>query len=124
LSFNGVTSVLEVGCGPGQNLYLLSKVLPRASLHGIDISATAIEQAKREFAARGISGVHLATADVAAMSAFVGSAVDVVIADAVLFYVSPSRIENSLAEMLRVARRGLVLQTWDWTSPDGTSPWK
>jgi SAM-dependent methyltransferase len=121
--FGSVGSVLEVGCGQGQNLYLLSRALSGATLYGIDISATAVVAARRELAARGVSRVNLDVADIVDLKTFRDASVDVVVADAVLFYLPPTQIETALREILRVAARGVVLSTWDLASPLGSEPW-
>jgi SAM-dependent methyltransferase len=121
--FGGVGSVLEVGCGQGQNLYLLSRALRGATLYGIDISATAVVAARRELAARGLSTVNLDVADIVDLRAFRDASVDVVVADAVLLYLPPTQIETALREILRVAARGVVLSTWDLASSQGSEPW-
>ena len=41
-SFQGVASILDVGCGVGGNLIKLREFLPKAKLTGVDINATAI----------------------------------------------------------------------------------
>ena len=40
--------ILDVGCGKGFMLYDFTKVLPNAEVHGIDVSAYAIENSKEE----------------------------------------------------------------------------
>jgi protein-L-isoaspartate(D-aspartate) O-methyltransferase len=40
--------ILDVGCGKGFMLYDFTKVLPNAEVHGIDVSAYAIENSKKE----------------------------------------------------------------------------
>lgn len=44
-----VRSVLEVGCGAGENLYLIKKHFPEVKIAGCDISEDAIETAKQIF---------------------------------------------------------------------------
>lgn len=42
-----VTDILEFGCGTGRNLPYLKEKFPYATLHGSDISAKSLEQAKK-----------------------------------------------------------------------------
>lgn len=122
-AFAEVRSVLEVGCGRGANLYLISKALPHASLIGIDISSSAIAGARSDLAAHGVSNVRLDVDDFLDLSDFADSSVDVVVADAVLFYVPPSHIGRAVEEILRVAARGAVLCTWDLQVEGNREPW-
>jgi S-adenosylmethionine-diacylgycerolhomoserine-N-methlytransferase len=57
-------TVLEIGCGTGRNLIKLARAYPRASLHGIDISAEMLETARRSVARAGLAhGILLAQGD-------------------------------------------------------------
>jgi len=40
--------ILDIGCGKGFLIYEISKLLPNAQVHGIDISAYAVENCKKE----------------------------------------------------------------------------
>lgn len=52
-------SVLEIGCGTGRNLALVGRSWPKASLHGLDISAEMLKSAR----ARLGTGAELALGD-------------------------------------------------------------
>lgn len=123
IAFGDVGSVLEVGCGRGQNLYLLSQAIPGITLYGIDISGAVISQAARALEAKGISSVRLDVGSGETLTAFRGGTVDVVIADAVLMYVPPQRINDVIGEMLRVARKSIVLGTWHFEATADSEPW-
>jgi S-adenosylmethionine-diacylgycerolhomoserine-N-methlytransferase len=45
-------SILEIGCGTGRNLDLLSKVFPRSRLVGVDLAAPMLEIAQRRLGKR------------------------------------------------------------------------
>src|SRR5689334_23713604 len=60
---------LELGCGTGTNLLGMAYGLPHARLVGIDLAHSAIEQARREVRALGLSNVEFHAADVRDMSA-------------------------------------------------------
>lgn len=114
-----VASVLEIGCGKGPNLYLLNSLLPAATLIGTDPSSAAITRARDELKSRGVAAqLEVESAD--GLRGRVTASVDIILADAVLFYIPPSNIEHVLAEMVRVARRGIVLGTWHNAGPYGS----
>ncbi len=45
-------SILEIGCGTGRNLDLLSRVFPRSRLVGVDLAAPMLERAQRRLGER------------------------------------------------------------------------
>jgi SAM-dependent methyltransferase len=99
LSADGVTSLLEVGCGPGRNLTLLKDLgVPR--LLGLDFSFPQLERSR----ARGFPVGH-ATAKVLPLRP---KCVDAVLFGQVLIHVPPP-IAPAIEEAVRVARRYVVL---------------
>lgn len=46
--------ILEIGCGTGRNLIILSRKLPAAELFGLDASGVMIETARRKTRSKGI----------------------------------------------------------------------
>ena len=99
LSADGVTSVLEVGCGPGRNLTLL-KELGTPRLLGLDFSFPQLERSK----GRGFPVGH-ATCKVLPVRP---KSVDAVLFGQVLIHVPPP-IGPAIEEAIRVARRYVVL---------------
>jgi len=73
--------------------------------------------------ARGVCGVRLEVGQGEALTAFENRSVDIVIADAVLKYVPPQKINDVIREMLRVARKGIILGTWHFEATDGEEFW-
>lgn len=110
-------SILEVGCSSGPNLVLLAELLPEAALHGIDINRRSVRvgQAYLERVAPGRVKLRHGTAD--DLGAYDDKSMDVVFTDAVMMFVAPDKIRRVLAEMLRVARRGIVLNEYGAEQP-------
>jgi S-adenosylmethionine-diacylgycerolhomoserine-N-methlytransferase len=48
-------NALEIGCGTGRNLIKLARAYPRASFHGIDISAEMLDTARRSARRAGLA---------------------------------------------------------------------
>ena len=96
-------SILEVGCGCGSNLSLIKKEYPDVRLAGIDINRSSIIKAKEN-----LKDVQLIVGDVNDLP-FKDKSFDVVLSDAVLMYISPEEIKKVKFEMLRVARKALIL---------------
>ena len=102
-------SVLEIGCASGPNLYLLSKKLPSTKLYGIDISKKATEFGTDWFNKKGITNVVLSYGKADNLNSFSDKSVDVVFTDATLIYIGPDKIDAVVKEMMRVARKAIVL---------------
>lgn len=95
--------VLEIGCGAGANLHLISKEFG-AGVSGCDINEDAIEFAKEKIP-EGDLKVGNATE-----LPFHGGKFDIVLTDACLIYIEPARIKRVLREIRRVgSRRGAVI---------------
>lgn len=98
--FPNCHSILEIGCGEGHQSEYLQQVC--TELHGIDVSATAIERAR----------LRLPNANFAAGDIFshpwgqTAGQFDLVIACEVLYYVAD--IERTVAEMSRLGKACLV----------------
>lgn len=97
--------VLEVGCGFGRNLkFLLEHLSFPASLIGFDISETMVRKAKRNLNERS----SLGCADVNALP-FHEKSYDLVFTHAILMHVQEKNIENAIREMMRIAKKYLVI---------------
>jgi SAM-dependent methyltransferase len=101
--------ILEVGCGYGPNLYHLAQRFPHAVLRGIDINRHSVALGNARLQEAGLANVRLVAGRADDLRQFAGGAFDIVLTNALLMYVGPDRIDRAVAEMLRVARRYLVL---------------
>lgn len=106
-----VTSLLEVGCGSGANLYRLARALPGTHFHGLDVNQHVVDEAQARFQSMGMMNIAL-TAGRADVLAMPDDSFDIVLCDAVLMYVGPDKINRTLSELLRVARRCVLLSEW------------
>ena len=96
-------SVLELGCGAGANL---SK-LKGKYIAGIDINADAIETAKRMLPQGNFKVGMVEELD------YPDKVIDLILTDACLIYVPPEKIKDTVKEMLRVARKYIVMVEWN-----------
>lgn len=106
------SSVLEIGCNCGPNLYILAKRFPDAEIRGIDINSVAVQKGNEWFAAEGILNVKLLVGKADDLGQFEDKSFDVVFTDAVLIYIGPDKIKKVIKEMLRVARKALIFLEW------------
>lgn len=109
-------SVLEVGCASGPNLYLIGTRFPGTRLHGTDISGHALRFGRNWLASQGLTA-RLERAPAWDLRAFPDKSIDIVISDAALIYVGPQRIARTLREMIRVAKKAIILVEWHVGSP-------
>ena len=103
------SSVLEIGCGYGQNFHVLTQLFPRCRFVGIDRDAVRIEQAQRLLDEQGAEGVLLVEGNAEELSDFGDNSADIVLSSAMLLYVGPDQIERVLQEMLRVAKKYVLI---------------
>jgi SAM-dependent methyltransferase len=102
--FTGAGSVLELGCNVGRNLWMLRRRHPGLTLAGVDINPEAIEHARRR-----VEG-DLFVGDLYDPGATLGHrTADVVFTMGVLIHLHPDTVPELLAEMVKRARRAVVL---------------
>ncbi len=104
--------VLEVGCASGPNLILLSKKLPKTDFWGIDVSGKAIAVGKKYINEHNVPNIRLETGSAEAVKNFRDKSFDVVFTDAVMIYIGPEKIQEILKEMVRVAKKAIILVEW------------
>ena len=111
-SFAGVGSVLEIGCSSGPNLVCIRERIPEIRYTGIDINAVVVRKAKEYFNEKENDRFRFMVGRADDLSMIESGSIDVVLSDAVLMFVAPDDMAGAIAEMCRVARRGLVLNEY------------
>jgi len=105
-------SALEIGCNCGPNLRVLADRSPGIRLAGVDINSEAVEKGNLWLQDYGYHNIILFEGQADNLSRFPDNSFDVVFADAVLIYIGPDKIRSVIQEMIRVARKGVVLMEW------------
>jgi SAM-dependent methyltransferase len=106
-------TVLEVGCGAGVDLARFAS--GGADVTGIDLSATAIDLARRNFAERGLPG-RFEVADAEHLP-FPDNGFDLIYAHGVVQYTaSPQRLVDECRRVLKPGGRAIfqVYNRWSW----------
>ncbi|MDI6602615.1 MAG: class I SAM-dependent methyltransferase [Patescibacteria group bacterium] len=111
-SFSPISSVLEIGCGFGSNLYLLAKKFPKAKIKGIDINPKFIQVSKEIFSKEKILNVETLIGRADELGRFSAKSFDVVFTDAVLMYIGPDKIKKVIKEITRIAKKALIFVEW------------
>jgi ubiquinone/menaquinone biosynthesis C-methylase UbiE len=106
-----INRILEIGCASGPNLYRIAEKFPEADVRGIDISLVAVEKGNEWFRQERFSNVKLEVGKAQDLKQFPDKTFDVVFTDAVLIYISPDEIKQTIKEMLRIGRT-VVLNEW------------
>lgn len=101
--FREATSALELGCGPGRNLWVLQRRYPAMALFGVDINPEGIAHARSRV--RG----ELLVGNLYELGRLLGDTrVDLIFTMGVLIHLHPDTLPALIAEMRRRARRWLV----------------
>lgn len=103
------SSILEIGCNCGPNLYLLAKKFPDAEIIGIDINPVAVQKGNEWFAQEGISNIKLLESKADELEQFHDKSFDVVFTWAVLILVRLDKIKEVMKEMIRITRKRLII---------------
>ena len=96
-------SLLEIGCASGPNLARIKNEFPKVELGGVDVSADAIEVAKKH--------IPNTILDVTpAHDVFMSDkSCDVVLSDMTCIYLGPRMIKKTLKEIERICRKHIIL---------------
>jgi hypothetical protein len=108
-TFGTPSSVLDIGCNAAPNLRRVAAEFPGCRLAGFDINVEAIAGARRRFAEAGIAVDLSVGSYYDLLPATPSDSVDIVISSFALAYVPPANLPAVLADVLRIAVRGLVL---------------
>jgi len=103
------TSVLEIGCASGPNLYLLAKRFSNVRFVGVDINPEAVRQGNLFFKQQGMHNVSLFEGKADEVKGFPDKSFDIVFTDAVLMYIGRDKIKKVAREIQRVARKAIIL---------------
>lgn len=106
LSDSNYSTILDIGCGNGENLIYLKRYFPHAKLTGIDISCKAFETSKDIFADIRFRGLDITTG-------FIKDQYDLIICFDVLEHIENDLI--ALENMYRMANKHLIVSTLEGT---------
>jgi ubiquinone/menaquinone biosynthesis C-methylase UbiE len=107
-AFDPVSSVLEIGCGFGPNLYVIAKSFPNAMIRGIDINPKSVQIGNEWFTKENILNVKLLVGKADELKQLQNKSFDIVFTDALLIYIGADKIDSVIKEMFRITRRALI----------------
>lgn len=98
-------TVLDLGCGPANQLGLIARLNPDVNFIGLDLSPGMLNMAETNLKAQGLANVRLQHGDATDLSAFADASVDAVISTVVLHHLpDAAALERCLAEVDRVLK--------------------
>ena len=104
-------------------MYLIAKKFPNAEVRGIDINPMAIQKGDEWLAQEGISNVKLSVGKADELGQFQDGSFDIVFTDAVLVVIGPDKIKEVIKEIIRIARRALIMVEWHCFEPQLRDPY-
>ncbi len=116
--FSPFSSILEIGCNCGPNLCLIGKKFPDIEARGIDINSRAVQRGNELLIQEGVLNVKLLVGRAYDLKQFSDKSFDIVFSKAVLCHIGPSKIKKVLEEMVRVAKRAIILAEYNELSDD------
>jgi SAM-dependent methyltransferase len=97
--------VVDLACGPANQLAQLAAVNPQARFLGVDLSAEMLKSARQVASRRGLSNVDFVLCDIADLTAFEDGSVDVVVSTLSLHHLpDQQRLAQSFREMARILK--------------------
>jgi len=107
-------TMLDIGCNCGVNMYMLAKHFPDAHITGTDINLPAIQKGIAYFRKEGMRDRATWYPDSAdELFRVPDKSMDVLFTDAVLIYVAPDKIDEIIKDMLRIAKKSIILVEWN-----------
>jgi len=104
-----IENILEIGCASGPNLYLLKKRFPNIKTFGIDISKYAVRVGQEWFNNEKITDFKFSEGKADDLREFSDKSIDIIFTDAILIYIGPEKIRKVIKEIMRVARKAVIL---------------
>ena len=97
------STVYEIGCGAGANLWKVIKHYPNTRVGGVDVNEEAIEEAKKNLP--GNSLMETRSAEDIFMN---DKSIDVLLSDMCSIYFGPLKIDKVIKEIKRVTRNNVI----------------
>lgn len=94
-------TVLDLACGPANQLAQIARLTPEATFTGLDASASMLKQAQRTIAEAGQHNISLVQGDAARLDGFADASIDVVLCTMSLHHLPDTGALNSTMRQIR-----------------------
>jgi len=101
-------NLLDIGCGNGINIDILSKEIPNSQFYGIDINKQVIRNNNKR--SEGKNNCQFYVRNINDLFLFEANSFDYVITDSVLIYHNPKKVIKILSEFIRISSKGIILR--------------
>jgi ubiquinone/menaquinone biosynthesis C-methylase UbiE len=109
-NLDGITHILDIGCGPGGWAVDVAKSYPHTQVIGIDVSDTMITQAKNEAQIHAVNNVIFMNMDALQPLSFADQQFDLINMRTAVEYIPRASWNALLQECYRITRPGGVLR--------------
>lgn len=100
-------TVLDLACGPANQLAMVARLNPETNFIGLDLSAPMLQQAKDLIAEQKLGNVSFRQGDITDLSVFAGASVDVVVSTMALHHLPDvPALARTYAEVARILKPG------------------
>lgn len=97
--------VLDLACGPANQLALMARMNPQARFIGVDASEAMLDRARETVRCLGVGNVELRRGDMAGLQDFADASVDVIVSTMSLHHLADAaHLQRVCVEMRRVLR--------------------
>lgn len=107
-----IKKILELGCGDGTNLRIISKKKKFLDLYGVDINSHNIKNGFKINRKLNLK-INFYRGNIKKLKMFEDNKFDIVFSDAVLLYIDSKNIKKTIEEAIRVARKKLYFFEMD-----------
>lgn len=107
--------VVDLGCGPANQLAIVARLNPDARFLGVDLSPPMLERAREHVASEGLGNVEFRESDVADLASLPDASVDVVMSTMALHHLpTVEHLQSTLEGACRVLKPGGGLYITDF----------
>lgn len=100
-------TVLDLACGPANQLALVARLNPETNFIGLDLSPPMLEQARELIARQGLSNVTFREGDITNLSMFGDASIDAVVSTMALHHLpDAAALGRTYAEVARILKPG------------------
>jgi arsenite methyltransferase len=114
-AIQGASTVVDLACGPATQLAQVASLNPGVSFHGVDLSPTMLDSARKHIAAEGLANVRFTQGDITRLDFLETASVDAVTSTMALHHLPTlGHLERCFAEIARVLKPGGALYLVDF----------
>lgn len=115
-------NILDLACGPGGWVLDVARILPKAQVMGVDISARMTEYGRVTAKTRGLQNAHFMLMNIQEQFPFLDGSFDLINARYLVAVLTPNNWPLMLGEAFRVSKAGGIVRLTESEMPMTNSP--